>query len=134
MADESGGVKRSESEAIVVARDVNRRRVADARGEDVLRAIAGEAMRIDPDLADVELIEDCGDAAAVIGVRVREDDGVEAANAAIDEKREEYRLAFAGSGVDEDGVVVRARDDRVALADVEGDELRGCGGCAVGGE
>src|SRR5437868_2621868 len=48
--DECGRVQWTEGESIAVAGDVNRRRVADARGENDLRAVAGEAMRIDPDL------------------------------------------------------------------------------------
>src|SRR5438270_7510278 len=123
-ADQGRGMQRSEREAIAVVRNVNRCGVADACGEDLLRAIAAEAMRIDPHLADVELIEHRRKAVAMIGVNVTERDGVDAMNAAIDEQRQQQRFPFLRATVDEKNAIAAARENRVALSDIKGDQLR----------
>lgn len=109
---------RAEVRVIAVAHEVDR----DGRADEPLRAVAGEAPRREPELVDVHAIEHGRQSAAMIGMGVREEDRVEVADAVVGELRQEERVGW--TSVDQDGVIAVPDGERVALADVEGDELR----------
>lgn len=109
---------RAEVRRVAIAHQVNRHVVR----QKPLRAIAGETARREPELTDLETIEQHRQSAAVIGMRVRQKDRVEMPDAAIGELREESRVGRAA--VDQDRVLAVFDRDRVALADIERDQLR----------
>ena len=124
IGDECANRHAADVANVAIAHEVNRNRAARAGFEHALRAIAAETARRNPDAADVDVFEHGRQSAAVIGMHVRQDGDVDVAHAAIDQHRQQLLLAEmcvaeAAAGVDEDDVMRRTEEERVALADVE---------------
>src|SRR5437764_12391077 len=105
------------SELVAVAKQPDRNELLGRDIQQPLRAIALKAARRDPQLAYAEMGHDVRQTAAVIGVDVREHDGIEYAHSAIEEQRRDSRVSRAA--VDEHRASRRAKQDHVAPANVD---------------
>src|SRR5205823_10631680 len=68
-------------------------------------------------ISNFEMAQNIGKAAAMVGMHVSKEDGVEPPHAAIEKQRNNVRVSAAG--IDEHRVFRRANENRIALADVE---------------
>lgn len=91
----NGDRHRSDPAPLTVADEMDRDISIERRFEKVARARAAELPRRDPDFRDTEAPHDRRQTTAMIGMDVRQDDGVDRLDAAIDEHRQECRFTEA---------------------------------------